>query len=226
MWWRRKLPRSSKVFGALAIVLGAAAFLSVQTARQRYDALLPAAGPPVPVVFAASSIPRGTVVQAAWLDVREIPRAFAPPGWLGSPADAVGHVLVADVVAGEPVTRARLAPSGAGPLAAAVPDGLRAVGLPTVAPAGIGPGDRVDVLATYVDRGYTEPVAAGLEVVRVDGAGGAVDPTAIGGAPSVVVLTTPESALRLATASAVARLTLAVVGAREGEVTLAAPSPG
>jgi len=48
----------------------------------------------------------------------------------------------------------------------------------------------------------------------------------IGGAPSVVVLTTPEGALRLATASAVARLTLAVVGAREGEVTLAAPSPG
>lgn len=227
MWWRRRLPLSSKVFGLLAIVLGTAAFATVRSAQERYEALLPAAGPPVPVVVATAPIPRGGVVQGSWLEVRRIPRAFAPPGWVGSPADVVGRVLVADVVAGEPLTRARLAPSGAGPLAARVPDGLRAVALPAAAPPGLRPGDRVDVLATYVDRGYTEPVASGLEVVRAGAAAGdGADPAAIGAAPTVVVLTTPEGALRLATAGAVSRLTLSVVGPSERQMAFAAPSPG
>jgi Flp pilus assembly protein CpaB len=211
MLWRRKLPRSSKLFGALAIVLGTAAFLTVQAERQRYAALLPAAGPAVPVVVATSPIPRGTTIQAPWLEVREIPEAFAPPGVIGSPDDAVGRILAADVVAGEPITRARLLPTGTGPLAGALPDGWRAYALPAAAPPGLRAGDRVDVLATYVDRAYTQPVALGVEVLRVEAANG-LDPAAPG---SVVVATTPETSLRLATAAATSRLTLAIVGARE-----------
>src|SRR5688500_18261826 len=101
MAFRRAMPLSSKIFAVLAVVLGTAALLIVQAERQRFDALRPAVGPPVPVVVARTSLPRGSVVAAGSFASREVPEAFVPPGALASIDPFVGRVLSADMAAGE-----------------------------------------------------------------------------------------------------------------------------
>jgi Flp pilus assembly protein CpaB len=218
MVFRRTVPLSSKVFAALAAVLAAAAFSIVHAERQRYAALRPAVGPPVAVVVARTSMPRGSVLTAGNLESREVPEAFAPPGALPSIERSVGRVLAADMAAGEVVTRTRLVTARAGPLAGLVPGGLRAVALAAAVPAGLAAGDRIDVLASYPAEGraYTETVGFALEVLRVDApaAGGLVAAPSRGGR-TVIVLTTPDVAERLATAIAFAVVQVTVVGPDE-----------
>jgi pilus assembly protein CpaB len=130
-----------------------------------------------------------------------------PPGALRDVEEALGRTLGADVVAGEVLTAARLAPPG-GPIAALVPDGLRAVAVATFLPTGIvSRGDRVDVLATFAEGG-TEVVATGAEVLLVIGGTGD-----LGEATTLVLLVTPETARSLAVARAFGDLSVAIAPA-------------
>jgi pilus assembly protein CpaB len=210
---RRAMPLSSKIFAVLAVLFGTAAFLIVQAERERFAALRPALGLPVSVVVARASLPRGSVLAVGSLETREIPEAFAPPGALASIDPLVGRVLAADMAAGEVVTRTRLIMPRVGPLAGLVPAGMRAVGITAPVPTGLRPGDRVDVLATFglEGRAYTETVGFALEVVRVLKPSGT-----LGGsgdkAPTLVVLSFPDVAERLATATAFATVQVTVIG--------------
>lgn len=232
--FRRSLPLSSKVFAVLAVVLGAAAFLVVRAERQRYEALRPVVGPPVTVVFSEVDLPRGSVLQAASLTTREVPQAFVPPGALPSVERAAGRVLSADVAAGEAVTTTRLATDGVGPLAALVPPGLRAVGITAPVPAGLRPGDRIDLMATYGGGSvYTDTVGVALEILQIapTRSAGITGSTAGDASPTLIVLATPDVAERLATASSFATLHVSVVGPDEqpggsGSVPSAAPDSG
>lgn len=222
----RRWPRAARISAVLAVLSGLAAFALVQGYVGRIEASRPALGPPVPVVVAAEDLSRGATLDADAVQVRQLPREFAPPGAIGDPADVQGRVLVSAIAAGEPVTATRLAAPQAGPVAALVPPGLRAFVVTTdVPPQAVRAGDRVDVLATFGGgRPYTETVATALEVLSVLGSG---QTDALSGAasdaPRLVLLVSPDVAERLAYAGAFGDLSVTIEGADEG-VIVAAPS--
>jgi Flp pilus assembly protein CpaB len=156
---------------------------------------------------AETDLARGTVLEVAALTTRSLPDRFRPPGALTSVEQAAGRMLEADVVAGEPVTAARLA-GGGGPVAAMVPPGLRAAPVQVVAPPGLlAAGDRVDVLATYAaGQPHTETVINAAEVLSILGGG----PDAFEGVATIVLLVSPDGAERLAYARSFAELSIAV----------------
>lgn len=204
---RRRRPRASRVLVLLSLLLAASATLALRGHLARLEARAAAAGPGVPVVVALSALERGTVLSPAMVRVDESPSGSLPAGTFRAVEEVSGHSLAADVGAGEPITSLRLGPRG-GPVAALVPDGLRAVPVSVSLPAGaLVPGDRVDVLATFVSGSpHTETVAGEVEVLRVlEGS------SFEGGAGTTVfVLVTPETAERLAFAGVHADLSVAV----------------
>lgn len=203
---------------AVAVLLGALAFVLVRGYQDRVEALHPAVGAPVVVVTAATDLVRGTMLSDDMLRASSVPSEFAPPGAIGEPASAVGRVLESDVEGGEIITRSRLAGSAVGPIAALVPEGLRAVIVGGGVPSGsLRAGDRVEVFATYGGgRPHTELVATDLEVVRIL-PGSAAEP-GIGGASTrdageaLVLLVDDEAAARLAYAKTFGQLQIAILG--------------
>jgi pilus assembly protein CpaB len=215
--FRRRWPLASKVLVAVAILLGALAFVVVRGYQERVEALHPAVGAPVAVILAANDLTRGTMLSDDLLTGSSVPSEFAPPGAIRDAASIVGHVLESDVAAGEIITRSRLAGSSVGPVAALVPEGLRAVivggGLP---PGTLRAGDRVEVFATYGGgRPHTELVATDLEVVRI--LNDAAAERGIGGATtgdpgvSLVLLVDGDAAARLAYAKTFGQLQIAIL---------------
>jgi pilus assembly protein CpaB len=216
---RRRWPLASKVLVALAALLGALAFVVVRGYQDRVEAQHPAVGPPVAVVTAAADLARGTVLSAELLHTSSLPEEFVPSGAVGDAASVVGRALTADIDAGEILTRSRLAEHGAGPVAALVPDGLRAVVvLSGVPPGTLRAGDRVEVYATYGGgRPHTELVASDLEIVRIltEGAtsGNGIPGTATGDTGvALVLLVDGDAASRLAYARAFGQLQIAILG--------------
>jgi pilus assembly protein CpaB len=207
---RRRRPRASRVLVLLSLLLASAATLILRGHLSRLEARAAAVGPSVPVVVAASALSRGTVLSPAMVQIAESPSASLPPGALQAIEEVAGQTLAADVGEGEPLTSLRLAPRG-GPIAALVPEGFRAVPVTVAIPAGAAvPGDRVDVLATFVAaNAHTETVAAEVEVIRVLHGSGLEG----GGGATVFVLVTPETAERLAFAGVHADLSIAVAPA-------------
>jgi len=204
---------------AFAVVLGALAFVVVRGYQDRVEALHPAVGPPVEIVIAATDLARGTALSNEMLDTASLPEDFVPPGAVPDIATVIGRILTSDMDAGETLTRSRLAATTVGPVAALVPEGLRAVVVPSGAPAGtVRAGDRVEVYATYGGgRPHTELVATGLEVVRVL-AGGASSGSGVGGTSTsdpgvaLVLLVDGDAAARLAYAHAFGQLQIAILG--------------
>ena len=210
----RRWSLRSKLLLALAVACGLGAFAMVHSYAARLEALTPVAGPRVGIVVAATSLPRGTVLEADALRVLQVPATFAAPGAFRAVQDAVGSTLVADVARGETITRTRVGSAG-GPIAAQVPSGLRAFAVPSGMPRGsVRSGDRVDVLATFGGpRPYTDTVASGLEVVSViDGDEGQLAVSGVPSGPTLVLLVTPDAAERLAQATTFGELTITVVG--------------
>jgi len=207
----RRWSSRSKALLVLAVVAGAGSFSLVRSYATELQALRPSTGQPVPVVVAATDLVRGSVLTEAGLRVEQIPSAFSPPGAIASLEDATGQTLVADLAEGEPLTRTRVGSAG-GPVASVVPSGLRAFVVPAGVPAGVvRAGDRVDVLATFGGpHPYTDTVGVGLEVLSViEEPSGTFEASGSGG-PSLVLLVSPETAERLAHATAFAQLSITV----------------
>jgi pilus assembly protein CpaB len=216
---RRRWPLASKVLIAFAVLLGAVAFVVVRGYQDRVEALHPAVGPPVTTVTAATDLVRGTMLSDEMLQTSSVPAEFVPPGAVADVASILGRVLTADIDAGEILTRSRLAQPKVGPVAALVPDGLRAVVVPSGVPPGtIRAGDRVEVYATYGGgRPHTELVASGLEVVRMLSEGavatGGIGGTTTGeGGVALVLLVDGDAAARLAYARAFGQLQIGILG--------------
>ena len=112
-----------------------------------------------PVAVAVRDLQPGDPVAADAVEVRDLPEAVVPAGALDeAPAGAIARQ---QVLAGEPLVEARLAPHGLTGTAALVPPGHRAVAVP-VGPTGAPPltvGDLVDVLAVAPAAGLA-PTAA------------------------------------------------------------------
>jgi Flp pilus assembly protein CpaB len=226
---RRRWSLASKLFAALGLVLGLCAFLLVRGYAARVEALAPALGRPVTVVVARDPIPRGTVLFENVLDVASFPSRFAPPGAVHDPESAMGRTLLAGLAPGEVLTRTRLAPARAGPVAALVPPGMRAFSMATSLPRGsVRAGDHVDVLATFAGgQPHTETVASSVEILAVLGPEGTSTLAAGGlGGPEVasesnagelnlVLLVVPDQAERMAYARAFSDLSVSVEGSEE-----------
>jgi Flp pilus assembly protein CpaB len=229
MLFRRKLPRSSFVLLSVSLTFALAAALVMRAYAHRLDVIRPDGGPPRSVVAAATDVARGAVLTAGMLDVVTVPSRFAPPGAVRDLARATGRIAAADIAAGEILTALRLAGERAGPTAALVPVGMRAVVVPVASAVGVRPGDLVDVIATFGGGGaHTEVAGEAIEVLAVNRAGGGggggggrpppppPPPTPPSGARSgsvgLVLLVSPVDAERLAFASAFATLSIAVLG--------------
>ncbi len=212
----RKWSRSSKLFGGLAVVFGLAAFLVVRGYSERVRAMAPSLGPPTTVLVAAGDLPRGVRLQPTMLRTEIVPSNFAPPGAIPEAEEAAGRVLLAAMSESEVLTDTRLGPGRAGPIAALVPEGFRAVTVPVQLPAdSLGPGDRVDLLATYATgRRHTETVAEALPVLAVLGAtdpsAGIAGAEATEGTRTLVLLVTPSQAESLASATAFAAVSISI----------------
>lgn len=214
---RRRLPQSSILFFGLALACGLAAATAIRAYAHRLEITRPDGGHPVGVLAATRDLPRGTVLASTDVRATEFPSAFAPPGALGASDQVAGRVLEADLLAGEVVTRARLAGSSTGPIAALVPPGLRAVVIPSGLPTGsVRAGDAVDVFGSFGGaQPHVETVVEAAEVGQVlaAGAAGASDATpSEPSGPSIVLWVDPSTAGRLAFAAAFATLTVAVTG--------------
>lgn len=217
---RRRPPFASKVLAGLSLACGLIAFVAVRGMEERLVALHPSAGVPVAVVVAAVDAARGSILGTGMVKVEQMPSAFAPPGVVRVPGDALGRVLMADVARGEVLTQSRLSSRSGGPVAALVPSGLRAVVIVAAAsPQDLRAGDRVDVLAAFGGNSpHTEIAGSNLEVLRVAAAGGS-DSTGLPDAPggsaagvqaSLLLLVDPSGAERLAFAQAFASLSIAI----------------
>jgi len=215
--WRRRLPPSSVV---AFLAAGSCAVLAFVLVRAEIAAGRADGASAVKVVVAAHDLDPGIALSATDLAERSLGVAIAPPGAIERIADAVQRVTVTPFLEGEIVSRTRLA-SGSGPASVGVPPGSVAVTIvPDLAPPGIGPGDRVDVLATYTTaRPYTATAAAGVVVLAV-----VLDDGAFGGGAGLTLITDPFTAAELARADATARLTIAVLGYEP--MPEPSPSPG
>ena len=216
--FRRRWPFASKILIVLAVLLGSLAFVMVRGYQDRVEALRPAVGPMVPVVVATSDLVRGSVLSEAMLEASSMPESFAPPGAVASPAAVAGRVLTADIAAGEVLTSSRLSVPEAGPIAAMVPEGLRAMLITAPLPANaLRAGDHVDVYATFGGgRPYTELAASALEVLRIiagSSDGGISGTTSSADGITLVLLVDEAAAERLAYAGSFAQLSVAILGA-------------
>lgn len=216
---RRRWPVASKILMVFAVLLGSLAFVLVRGYQDRVEALRPAVGPMVPVVLAAADLARGSVLTETMLETSSMPQSFVPPGAVASPAAAAGRVLTADIAAGEVLTSSRLSVPEAGPIAALVPEGLRAMVITAPLPTNaLRPGDHVDVYATYGGgRPHTELAASALEVLRIiegsSGDGGIAVTTSSADGITLVLLVDEAAAERLAYARSFAQLSVAILGA-------------
>ena len=208
---RRRFSATSKVLLVLAVLSGGAAFALVRGYQADVERLAPAIGRSVPVVVAATDIPRSASISADALEVRAVPSSFAPPGRFASVAGVADRTTLTELEPGEPVTATRLAPRG-GLIAAVAPPGT--VGFPIrvdVPTRAVRPGDAVDVLATFGGRRpHTETVAESVEVLLVLGSSESVGPVAAASSPTLVLAATPDLSERLAYASAFATIGVAV----------------
>lgn len=196
-----RLRRRPSAYWVVAAALAVLTALVVSRAVGRAEAGAARLGGLRPVAVAVATLPAGATVGPGDVELRPLPSALIPDGALDRAP--VGAVLADAVHEGEVVLGARLAPAGTSPLAAALPEGTRAVAVPVDATLPVEPGDVVDVLATFdpdLAEGADPTVAVARGAVVVDVAEG-----------SVVVAVTPGQAPRVAFAVAAGAVALAVV---------------
>ena len=238
--FQRKLPLASKVYAGAAIVAGSLAFVLFKAEQAKVEALVPEVGSPRPVVVANGDIARGSQLSATQLRVMRFPANFSPPGAVADPSAVIGRVVQSRVADSEPITLTRLAPVRAGPIAALVPEELRAFVIPVAIPPGsVRAGDHVDVLATYAGgRPHTEMVVSDVEVLEVLGdsggnqsgglppaAGGVTVPTHSGGSIDLVLLIDPTDSEGLAYATTFGSISIAIEPPNVAPVVAGEPSP-
>lgn len=198
------------VIVALALVFGLSAAIGF---KLFHDELQRGRAEPiviVPVVVAATDIPRGVSIAPNQLKMRDWPAHLLPAGAITNLEEARGRVTFHPIVKGEIVLEGKLTgkDSGRG-LASMVPAGMRAftIHTPSVASGVAGfilPGNKVDVLLTLGANGttggaITTTLLQNLEILAVDQR---LDPPLENrvdyrGLQSVTLLVTPDQAAKL-----------------------------
>lgn len=202
----RRLSRSPIFFWAAvaALALVTAGVVGRLVGRARAEAAR--YGTQRTVAVATRALDVGAVVGSGDVASRAVPVAFLPDGALAT-SDVVGRTVVVPVPRGQAVARDQVSPWGLRGVAALLPPGTEAVGVPTGASTPpLRKGDVVDVLGTFDASGGGEPtfpVASGAVVVDVGG-------------ESAAVAVTPGEARRVAFAVAHGAVSVAVTAGPPG----------
>ncbi|MCB1005147.1 MAG: hypothetical protein KDB35_13270 [Acidimicrobiales bacterium] len=160
---RLSLRRRPLAYWATTLVAAGAAAVTVGGLAARAEAAASRYGGLRPVVVVNTPVAPGDVVGPDDVRVDASPRAFVAEGALDALPE--GRTALVPLQPGEALLAERLAPDGLHGVAALLPDGTRALAVPT-GPAAlrVRVGDRVDLLATGVD-GSSRLVASGATVV-------------------------------------------------------------
>jgi Flp pilus assembly protein CpaB len=209
----RRLSRSPIFFWAavVALALLTAGVVGRLVGRARAEAAR--YGTQRTVAVATHPLDVGTTIGSGDVAAREVPVAFLPDGALATP-DVLGRTVVAPVSRGQALARDQVSPWGLRGVAALLPPGTEAVGVPTgAATPPLRKGDVVDVLGTFDSKDGGEPtfpVASGAVVVDVGG-------------DSAAVAVTPDEARRVAFAVAHGAVSVAVTAGPPGGDSQAPP---
>jgi pilus assembly protein CpaB len=160
-------------------------------------------GEEVKVLAAKRYLPAYSRLQASDLAWLRLPRAFAPTGVVEDASQVLGLQTLVPFSAEEPLIFNKLA-LGEQSLAAAVPEGLRAINVPVDAVSGLNgllkPGDHVDLLLLYGQGAQARAelllqdkavLAVGQRLTRAEG-------QAEGGGTVALALSPDDGALALA----------------------------
>src|SRR5262245_60138140 len=130
------------------------------------------------IVVAAQTVSLGSRLTEADLRLAPWPRAVPLDGSFKKLSDVVGRGVITSMIANEPILESKLAAAGSGAgLTAAIPEGMRAVGVKVNDVIGVAgfvvPGTRVDVLVSGSPNknGELEMSKVILENVQVLAAG-------------------------------------------------------
>jgi Flp pilus assembly protein CpaB len=196
---------------AVALVTARVVATDLATLHRRAADLGPQRG----VVVAARDLALGATIARDDVDVVRMYASTIPRGAVLDVDDAVGRVVVVPVLRDAAVLRGHLATAGRAATAALVPDGTRAVRVPTADGLRPRPGDVVDVLVALdpsvenvTDGAIT--VARAARVLATDEESSAVAGAEGGGGPGVTLLVTEREAHAVAFAAANGVLMLAL----------------
>ena len=205
-------------------ILAAMAFvMAIGVTFFTYRALRDRLQPPedmTQIVVAAQNVALGSRLAEADLRLAPWPRAVPLAGSFQKISDVVGRGVVVPMIPNEPVLDSKLAAIGGGAgLTAAIPEGMRAVGVKVNDVIGVAgfvlPGSRVDVVVSGSPNknGEVEMSKVILESVQVLAAGQNVTSDVNGKPQNVQVVTlvvTPEESQKLALASVDGKIQLAL----------------
>ena len=184
------------------------------------------------VVVAAADIPFGAPIEARHLKKIEMVARERPPGSFTDPADVVGKVATAEILADEVLLERRFVTPGPGsPLAAVLAPEMRAVSVRVDDVVGVGgfilPGNRVDVIAARAtgERAYAETILSNVKVLAVDQQASA-DKNAPVVVRAVTLEVTPDGAEELARAKQLGALQLSLRNPMDRSVHVADSGPG
>jgi pilus assembly protein CpaB len=164
------------------------------------------------VVVATATVPQGTPVAAAKLQVRAVARNAVPPNAVTSLAALTGQVALVPLSPNMVVTPQRFGVEGvAAQGGVTLPKGLKAIGVELAfAPGGLRyvvPGDRIDVLASEKvgDDVRTTVLLTGIQVIATTpgaGTGAASAVTAGRGNLDFLLAVTQDQAVKIVNAQA------------------------
>lgn len=185
--------------------------------REQETEIMRKAGEAQPVVVAALNLAFGDSLSELNMEVRKFPKELVPAGSFATEPEIMGRVIKTDIVAGEPILDAKLAPDGsAGGVLSQIPPGMRAMTVAVNVVSGVGgfvlPKSRVDILATISQQQNREETTTrvllqDVLVLAVDQTfrKNDDDPVTV---KSVTLLVSPEQAEKLALASTEGKLQL------------------
>jgi pilus assembly protein CpaB len=209
----------SRMLILAAVAFTVAIVVTVFTYRALRDRLQPT-NDMTEIVVAADNVSLGVRLTQADLRMAPWPRAVPLQGSFQKISDVVGRGVVTPMTPNEPVLESKLAASGSGAgLMAAIPEGMRAVGVKVNDVIGVAgfvlPGSRVDVVLSGSPHKTNELEMSKviLENVQVLAAGQNVTSDANGKPQNVQVVTllvTSEESQKLALASVDGKIQLAL----------------
>ena len=209
--------RTLIVVGIAVVLAGLAAFGVLRVLQNRPVVQVQVAERHI--LVASRDIPTGTMVAPDMVRLQAWPAESLVPGSFASPDEVVNRGVIADVLANEPITEAKLAKVGGGAgLQTIITPGMRAVAVKVNDVIGVagyaGPGARVDVVVTanpnkeYISRvvvANVEVLSAGTLTDRTQTQAGNATPAAV-----VTLLVTPQDAERIALAQNQGTIVLAL----------------
>ena len=209
----------SRMFVLAAVAFTMAIVVTLLTYRALRDRLQPS-DDMTQIVVASGDVLLGVRLTEADLRLAPWPRAVPLQGSFQKISDVVGRGVITPMIPNEPVLESKLAATGGGAgLMAAIPEGMRAVGVKVNDVIGVAgfvvPGSRVDVVLSGSPHKNNELEMSKviLENVQVLAAGQNVTSDANGKPQNVQVVTllvTSEESQKLALASVDGKIQLAL----------------